>query len=176
MAQQIHVTGPCKLQVDNAGGDTFVDLGMTASDGLITFHMTDVFHDVNTVTFGKSPENIVYQGTTAVIEGSLSFWDEDVWNATTKRIRGGASAPGGYGDIGTLSHGTDLQSVGFAVSLKILPTTAGLIKIGYKFSGNCILIDEGERFERFGNVERRLHVRFRAITYNGALYTEVIVP
>ncbi len=173
MAQQVHVAGPCKLQVDVAGGTSFVDLGMTASDGLITMHLSDVFHDVHTVTHGASPENIIYQGTTAVVEGSLAFWDEDVWNNVTQGIRGGAANPGGYGVIGSLSHLANLTAVETAVSLQILPTTAG--KLGYQFAGNCLLVDEGERFERFGNVERRLHVRFRAFTWNSLLYTEVVV-
>lgn len=145
MATSIVVPGPCKIQM-GATAAALSDLGYSDNDDLPNFRVERLNEVIESVNLGREAAEIVYVGSTGIVNFSLVEWDPA--EAAELFIPPGGTTEGDAGVIGT--RWVQDQKV-FAIS--IIPITAS--RKSYTFP-RCWADAEAFQMVDFGNLGQRL--------------------
>lgn len=177
MAAIYNVNGPTLVQVniapsDRVGGGTFIDLGYTPNDELMSFQVEEYGAELTSTDTGDAPAEKVTRGMSAIVPITMNKWD----NATLQKIQtriitgtGGTSNEARFAasNIGKLFVGYSTAPAR-AIAIRIVPSLTGSIQ--YQFNVAWMMPD-GVRQFNMGNEEKRLGIAFRAIPdSNGDIY------
>lgn len=125
MAEGFKVYGPCKIEVCLAGDDgTYVTLGHSDNSDMWSFEEDDHFTVHTSNETGDMSAEVVLQGSTGTLAGSLITWDEAVLDGLRARLRLGTvdgATPGKFAQVGKL-----VVADSRFISLKLTTTRVGL--------------------------------------------------
>lgn len=182
MAGIYNVNGPTLVQVcieptDMAGAGTYVDLGWTPNDELLSFQVEEYGAELTSTDRGDAPAEKVTRGMSAIIPMTLNKWDYSTLQKIQTRFITGTGATTNEArfassNIGKLFVGTSSAPLR-CIAIRLTPSLSGARQYQFNLAW---LMPEGVRQFNMGNEEKRLGLVFRAIPDgNGDVYVAAAV-
>ncbi len=188
-ATDFHVNGPTTVRWGlNTGA--LIDLGFTDNDDLVRIAVTDHKRIFTRNDSGDMIAEVVYSGSTAVIDVTFVSINEDELNELVSKARTGAGATaianqGVFATVGGVTIGNAAPATGVRIfSLEIEPTNAGETMLAYadasmgkRQKGRLDIEDKKYVNEKFFNIRDTDKNLYNAIIalLNGILLSRRIV-
>lgn len=163
-ATDFHVNGPTTVRWGlNAG--TLVDLGFTDNDDLVRIAVTDHKRIFTRNDSGDMIAEVVYSGSTAVIDVTFVSINEDELNELVSKARTGTGATtianqGVFATVGGVTIGNANPANGVRIfALEIEPTNSGETK----FTFPRVMLTSGPEYMDLGNAVKRIAMSFTTV-------------